>query len=547
MPNARRDAPQHQPAGTAARATGAARNTSTSSDSRSSSDHAQTGLDAVTDLQREAGNRAVADLIRAISVQRDLKINDGPTTAIGHLQQQLNATGSATPRLAVTGLFDAATETAVKQFEKNQGVAAPTGIVDDALQKKLDKLAPVVSRGDQKTVDVGMGNVLGQEFAGGRRPLTKRGMSGPAVKELQERLNNTPTMSEAARKARNRVKDLLNVDGQFGTKTHNATAEFQKDNKLDPDGRAGPITWSKLEQQGAAKQGRVEFEWREEVEGVGNVGGRAKYEWKLDPDRLLITAKINFIPKNKGVEAKIGDWLQEIKDIWGTFHAVNKKDPTKKIKVDFEAVRGKGDFNVNVIKDGKRSDAANWHTLDNRRGLAAHEFGHLLGLADEYNRDEGQYLATTGEEPPVGDVTNVGDKVTADALANAIKGAMPLVDDGTTLAGIVTAQLAGKQGGFSKFVAMRYFALFGTEIVSDMKAAFVAKNAKFAGFHGPKTDAVTPFLYSTGGIMGTMVTAGPGAHDHPVEPRHIKPFTDIVTREHSLAQGAKDEWEPKRR
>jgi hypothetical protein len=255
------------------------------------------------------------------------------------------------------------------------------------------------------------------------------------------------------------------------------------------------------------------------------------------------------VPKAKGVDAKVGDWLQEIKDIWGTFKAVNKKNPAENLKVDFEVERGAGDFKVNVLKklekDGTptRSDAANWNVLDPRRGLASHEFGHLLGLADEYNRDEGQYVATTGEEVEVGDPT--GDVTTADTLAASIKGAMPLTDDGTILAGIVTTALGDKQGGFSRFVRERYAAKFGTDVAKDIQAAFAVKG--FPGFHGPKTDAITPFLYSSGSIMGTMVTAGPGPHDHPVEPRHIRPFVAIISQERSLQSGQAEQWEPKRR
>ena len=49
-----------------------------------------------------------------------------------------------------------------------------------------------------------------------------------------------------------------------------------------------------------------------------------------------------------------------------------------KIDVDFEARRKTGDFNVNVHKGNNRSDAANWYIGDTRRGLAAHEYGHLI-------------------------------------------------------------------------------------------------------------------------------------------------------------------------
>lgn len=45
------------------------------------------------------------------------------------------------------------------------------------------------------------------------------------------------------------LQELLGIkqDGQFGPKTKEAVLEFQRDNKIAPDGIVGPITWSKLD------------------------------------------------------------------------------------------------------------------------------------------------------------------------------------------------------------------------------------------------------------------------------------------------------------
>lgn len=507
-------------------------------------------LQSLRALQREAGNRAVRQLVGDVRLQRDLKLDDGPDPAVGHLQQQLNAAG-ATPRLSVNGRFDAATEFAVKAFETAQGILPPTGIVTAGLQAKLDAVAPFSSHGDKKTVVVGPGNSQQRLPGESGHPMIRQGSKGPAVTEAQERLNNSPTMSETARKARNTATETLATDGIFGARTAAAVRQFQRDKKLGADAVIGPMTWGELEKAGSASAGRVEFEWREEVEGVTNVGGRAKYQWKMAADRLLISAKIDFVPKAPNVLGKVPAWQQDVKDIWNSMKAVNKKNPAEFLKVDFEIEQAKGDFSVNVFKKLNaqgvpvRSDAANWNVLDNRKGLAPHEFGHLLGLADEYNRDEGQYLAVTGEEVEVGNPA--GDKATADALATQINGAMPLVDNGTTLAGIVNGALGRSQGGFSRFVRERYAALFGADVANDIKKAFNDKN--ITGFTDEKTQAIEPFLYSSGSIMGTMVTAeNDGAtHDHPVEPRHLKPFVDIISKEKSLQSGQPEVWEPARR
>jgi hypothetical protein len=82
-------------------------------------------------------------------------------------------------------------------------------------------------------------------------------------------------------------------------------------------------------------------------------------------------------------------------------------------------------------------------------------------------------------------------------------------------------------------------------------AAFSAKGV--TGFQGNLSAAITPFLYSNRGLMGTMDTVpnkgsdGAGAHDHPIEPRHVRPFVDLLAREWKLQTGNADVWKPERR
>ena len=359
-------------------------------------------------------------------------------------------------------------------------------------------------------------------------------------------------MSAAKRKARAVAKDLLLIDGVFGPITEAAVKQFQTDSGVPSTGQTDTATWKKLLAAGPADQGRVEFDWREVVEGVKNVGERARYEWKLTPGRLLISANINFVPaggaKMAEVSGRIQDWLTEIREIWNKFRAVDKANAKDKVDIDFEVRRKAGDFTVNVWKDAKRSDSANWHTGDLRRGLAGHEFGHLIGLADEYNRDEGQYRAATGEEVGVGTVGTIND-AQALAGAKAIKGQIPLKDAapnvGLLMAQTVFGLLKGNQGGDARLVAQHYTKLYGTAVTDDIPAAFQAKG--ITGFDQNLTWSITPFLYSNKSIMGTMQMAADKAHDHSVEPRHVKPFVDIVIRERTLARGAPADYQPARR
>ncbi|TDU83401.1 peptidoglycan hydrolase-like protein with peptidoglycan-binding domain [Kribbella voronezhensis] len=521
-------------------------------------------------LQRQVGNRVVADFVTSLAVQR-LKEGDGPSHDVGVIQQQLNLV-SGVARLAITGRFDPETTAAAKAFqrkliaEKVAGVVED-GIVDGVTHAQLKSRAPSVTISGTDTVVVGPGNTqVPLNPALGTHKQLQAGAKGVAVKELQDRLNHSGATTG---------KKLV-IDGIFGTKTDAALKEFQTSVKVAANGVADPGTWAKLETAGAAGQGHVEFDWREEVEGVKNVGLRAAYDWKLSKTALSISVGITFTKKQAGVDAKISQWLSDIKEIWSTFKAVNHSDPKKKsMNLDFKAVRGGGDHAVDVFRfdpalpkkqrGDSRSNSGTWYTIDPRRSMAPHEFGHLIGLADEYNRTEDHYVATTGEEPDVADPAGVAADGTK--LATNIKANLPLTDVlaapiaasddkrwGAKLAAVVNGALGEKQGGFSRFVAQQYAkANAGASVYNDIQAAFNAKAV--TGFQENFRLAVTPFLYSNKSLMGTMETTpakGGGGlkaadHEHPIEPRHVQPYVNLLAREWTLQTGAADVWKPERR
>jgi hypothetical protein len=72
------------------------------------------------------------------------------------------------------------------------------------------------------------------------RPTLRRGSSGPAVAELQVRLNRW-----LARTPRVGLPPLV-IDGKFGPKTDALVRAFQRDQGIQADGVVGPITWGRL-------------------------------------------------------------------------------------------------------------------------------------------------------------------------------------------------------------------------------------------------------------------------------------------------------------
>jgi peptidoglycan hydrolase-like protein with peptidoglycan-binding domain len=64
-------------------------------------------------------------------------------------------------------------------------------------------------------------------------PTLRKGMRGPAVTHLQERLRSLGVFKGA-------------IDGVFGVETETAVKAAQRNRSLSPDGVVGPITWSAL-------------------------------------------------------------------------------------------------------------------------------------------------------------------------------------------------------------------------------------------------------------------------------------------------------------
>jgi hypothetical protein len=87
----------------------------------------------------------------------------------------------------------------------------------------------------------GGGGLSASELAFGERPTVRLGSRGPAVADLQARLD-----------ARG---ESLAIDGVFGPLTRAAVVRFQTARGLDPDGIVGPLTWGALDGKPATGDG----------------------------------------------------------------------------------------------------------------------------------------------------------------------------------------------------------------------------------------------------------------------------------------------------
>jgi peptidoglycan hydrolase-like protein with peptidoglycan-binding domain len=473
----------------------------------------------------------------------DLKPGDGPSTDVGILQQKLNGAGAATPALRITALYSEATTAAVMSFQVNHGLPN-TGVTDQATWSALDKAAPNVVRNGRIVVDTPNGaNPLGSPEKGITHPTIRAGSRGPAVEELQQRLNNAPP---------GEVPTMLEVDGKFGPITRKAVVEFQTSHPpLAKDGVVGPLTWAMVDViPGAVSVGRVEFSSFERVEG--NVyGGDTKYTWRLTDDALDVAVNINFTGLKSHPQVAV--WLGQISTVWNAFKLVD--DSTgKSLKLRLNANRASpGDASVRVYSAGPkaknfRSDSANWNVQDPDAGLAPHEFGHLIGLQDEYRLGPDIYRATVGEEGKIGKVDGDADPaVIAGELWKAVT-AKPATGRLAKTKKVINDHKL-EPGAFSQRVAEAYEIAHAAELKredADPNVGYkIVPNpggtidldiaARIPG-QDDEPEVTEPFTYTNRSIMGDMESLNnPKAqgsvdakHDHPVEERHVRHFLQIV-------------------
>jgi len=472
-----------------------------------------------------------------------LRQGDGPSEIVGRLQQKLNAAGS--PHVAVTGLFGPETTASVRAFQTANGME-PTGETDPMTWLLLDAFTTEVTESGQTSV-------LTPEGAHPRgtptdetgattsnvHPTIRRGDTGPAVEECQQRLNNDPG-----------ILDKPTVNGSFDEATERAVSRFQRDNGLldlgtIEEGVVGPGTWAFLDMvPGPVTVGREEFTWKERVEGT-EYGGPSRFTWRLLPDRMLVRVSINFT-QNPG-HPRVAQWCTDITDVWNRFSFEDPDTSGSHIPLVFEVARtAPFDATVAVIDDSDRSHAGDWHTGDTRKSLAPHEFGHLIGLEDEYNRPEEQFVSVVGYEATTGRVTPTSATPPA-TIATQLRNAVTQDDEARRApdaAAVVTTH-ALVPGGFAQQVAQAYRAAFapdflredlnprtGTRSVVADPHADVATDiaARCPGVTRDESTAAHPFGYSTETVMGTgQAIDDPGAadHEHPVAARHVAHFLEI--------------------
>ncbi|MDQ6839361.1 MAG: peptidoglycan-binding protein [Actinomycetota bacterium] len=136
---------------------------------------------------------------------------------VAELQRSLTASGFDTG--PADGAFGPGTTNAVRAFQQSRGLLVD-GEVGPGTRAALEGHATE-------------GHTTEGLATGGARPVLRQGANGPAVSELQTKLNAHGV--------------VCGVDGDFGPQTADAVRAFQKSCGLLVDGEAGPQTWAALD------------------------------------------------------------------------------------------------------------------------------------------------------------------------------------------------------------------------------------------------------------------------------------------------------------
>ncbi len=283
-----------------------------------------------------------------------------------------------------------------------------------------------------------------------------------------------------------------------------------------------------LELIGVTDAGTFRERFTEEMMEGFTAAGTGLFEWTLEPEQLRVEVPIKFDPDD-GVSAPVPTWNSQIDARWNQFAVIEPGGRRVPINISMRDDPS-GFHEVQVHPGTGRANTAEWY-VNQRPSTAPHEFGHLIGLPDEYQRSPEDFAAVTGGETIEGPSNESGQ--TAAEIAVSLHDALYL-DDEAARAPAATALLTQvglivggvpQQGQFAQSVRRAYDEEYDSAITRNLVQAMRARLPE-----GDRWMIQTVFSFASRTVMGGAegLYTGPQPHDHSVEPRHLRSFVAIV-------------------
>jgi hypothetical protein len=255
---------------------------------------------------------------------------------------------------------------------------------------------------------------------------------------------------------------------------------------------------------------------------------QGRFEWAITNDEMRIEAGVKFAPDD-GVSPPYADWNAQIAKTWNNYALTEPGGQKININLYLRPDSG-ASRTIKVHKNADptkfwedRANAGEWY-VKMTDDVAPHEFGHLIGLQDEYQRTHGDITQITGAAPAAGPTnasgktpeqiaTDVHTAITGDPRANRAANVTTCLK----AVGLINADGVPQQGDFAQSVQTAYDKAYKPSLVDTMR-----DNLDKAG----KWTIQTVFSYATRTAMGNPEGLSKGGvanepHDHAVEPRHL--------------------------
>lgn len=339
----------------------------------------------------------------------------------------------------------------------------------------------------------------------------KPGDTGIAVHEAQMRMS-AHFMRVAADKGQPPAFAPYS-SGVYDMLTEAMVHAFQKTNGLPSRPEIGPQMWDLLDREQTAAA-YVERRGEQELagpDGLMTTHYHSKYSWIIAPPNMVVFVKMNFSGPAAGQASRA---IQHIHDVWNQFKLVNRADPSQQLPICFLVGQSKGGAETANIwlemGDSAQSDMDNWYVDHDLRTVASHEFGHHIGLVDEYALRISDYQRITGERVGLSAQGGILALTMHDILFN-----VPFERRGHRLMAFYAQHGLEQNAPQTMSLAHMYAVLKGRDVTEDI----AAKMGPYKGLH------IERFGFHTNSVMGKPPTGG---GSFSPEPRHMREFATAV-------------------